>query len=60
MVFSTFSFQGVTRAELRQLFDPDSTDQIPKIGPGFLLFLYESLFSKVSHRDTRDSSSSSV
>ena len=31
---------------------------MPKIGPGFLLFHYESLLSKVYRRDTRDSSSS--
>ena len=54
VVFVAFSFRGVT--ELRQSFDHDPIDRMPKIGPGFSLFHYESLLSKVYRMDTRDSS----
>ena len=43
--------------ELRQSFDHNSIDRMPKIGPGLLLFHDEFLLSKVYRRDTRGSSS---
>ena len=58
VVFIAFSFRGVSVTELRQSFDHDSIDPMLKIGPGFLLFHYESLLSKHYRRDTRDSLSS--
>ena len=44
--------------ELLQSFDHDLIDQMPKMGPGFLLFHCESLLSKVYGRETMDSSPS--
>ena len=53
MVCIAFSFRGVTiEQKLRQSFDPDSIDRMPKIGPGFSMFHYESLLSKVYRRGT--------
>ena len=59
MVFIAFSSRGVTVEKSHESFDHDSIDRIQGLGPGFSLFPYESLLSKVYRRDTRESSSKS-
>ena len=54
VVFIRFSFIGVTVEQSYGSRLIIMIDQMPKIGPGFTLFHYESLLSKVYCKDTRD------